>query len=216
MVADVHEIEFRPQEGGEGPGGMGGEARERAQRQFRRHRETVGMVAPPIAGDRRIDREHQRVESGLPAARDQLLGEAPILEDIDLEDFRPQVLGERFESGARHCRQAVADPGALRGAGHGGLGGSMEQLVHAGRRQDQRPGYVTAEDTCRRPDRRHVVEDVRHDLQVIEGPGVAAQRDLVVGTAINVVENRPGQSTASDQPQVRDAVRVIEASPRCH
>jgi hypothetical protein len=52
----------------------------------------------------------------------------------------------------------------------------------------------------------------RAESDVVEDPAVFAQRDLAVSAAIQVIKNRPGESAASEGPEIVDT----DDAGRCH
>jgi hypothetical protein len=79
------------------------EAEERFERKLGRQREAANPVALPITGDGRVDRQRQTMKAGVLAARDELGGQAAILEDVNLKDLRPcKCLREFLEPRRSH------------------------------------------------------------------------------------------------------------------
>ena len=79
-------------------------------------------------------------------------------------------------------------------------------------RERERQRRRSAEDRGAEVDAVHVPQHPRYQHQLVEGVGVASERDLVLGTTVDVVEHGPRQSPPGHAAQIGDALAAGEAA----
>ena len=102
--------------------------------------------------------------------------------------------------------QAVGDAGSCGGARRGELAVGPEQARKAGRPDDQRHGDLAAEQGQALVACRAAGERPRQQLDRGERRLVAAQGDLVLGTAVDEIEHGVWQGATGQPPGLADAV----------
>ena len=113
-----------------GPGRLGGDVDDVLDADFRRHRHAVLDVAVALAEHLQIDGEHQRVAFRRRRARQDVLGEAAVVDHVKLEP-------ERLAGRLRHVLDRADRHGGERVGNAGGFGGARRQdlavaVLHAG------------------------------------------------------------------------------------
>jgi hypothetical protein len=86
----------------------------------------------------------------------------------------------------------------------------VKHAVETGRRQHQRPFDGFAKNPGRRGYSRHVVKDFGDKLIFRKCGNVASKADLVIGAAINIIEDRTRQPPAGQDAQISNIVGARE------
>ena len=183
-------------------------------RQLRRDREPVALVTQTRSGDRGVDGELQRVESGRGGAADQPVRDVAIAHDVQLEPVAPvgvrrlHILDRR---GAER-RQRERDAGGTGRGRAGDLALGLHQAGEAGRGDAERQRRAAAEDLDRRVDVRRGTQDAGVELDVLERLTRAGERQLALRSTVGVVEGGLGRAPLRDRAQVVDRERGVEAA----
>ena len=179
----------------------------RSQRQSRRHGESVLRVAPAQRLQGQIEREHERRTARVARARDQRLGESAIAHEIELEPERSvRRRTHVFDRADGHRAQAERHAGGLRGARRLDLAVAMKEAVSpVGASAD---GHVPVLAEHRGVERqpRHVHHDALAQLDGAQVVAIARPGQLVVGAAVDVIEQRARQCAGARAAQVLDGV----------
>ena len=185
-----------------------------AERDLRRDREAVALVAQPRAGHGSVDGEVQRVEPGRRRPADQLVGDLPVLHDVELEPVPAAGVGRLhvLDRGGAEGRQRERDAGRAGRAGAGGLALGVHQPGEAGGGDTERERAWPAEDRRRRVDGGDVLEYGRVELHVLERLAGAGQGEFTFRRAVGVVERGPRRAAPGDVAQVVDGQRRVETA----
>ncbi len=176
----------------------------RAQRRFA-WSAVAASIPFPASKHVGICREHQGFEaSGLGTPHD-VFGDRSLAHDIQLH---PQsatgACGDVFEARRGNGAQAKWDAEIGRGTGECDVAIRVEHAVHAGRGDDERRGRRAAEQLDLVIAGGRVDEGLRDETQLLECPAIAAQRLLILGATLHVLENEVRNTPARDLTQIRD------------
>ena len=202
----------------ERPARVGGEIPGEARRHLQGRGEARFEVALAVSPGGGIDGDRDRVEAGFLRALEQGAVEAGILVDVELEQLGGRDRCADFLDAHRADRRD-AEPGAelLGRLGDGALALPVEEPLHRGRREHQRHRDLFAENGGAKIGLGDAGEHVGDEVAVVERLGVAAKRHLVVGAAVDIVEDRARQPFLREPPEVRDIVAVAKPhSPSAH
>ena len=170
------------------------------RRQSRRNGESVLRVAAPQRLQGQIEREHECGAARFARTRDQRLVESAIAHEIQLE---PEVAVHRcthvFDRADGHGAQAERHAGRLRGSRRLDLAVPMKEPGEPGRRQrdGHLPWLAEHGGGDRKP--RHVDHDALTQLYGAQVVAIARPRQLVVGAAVDVVEQGARNAPARDE-----------------
>ncbi len=189
-----------------GPGRLAGDVDDVLDAELRRHRHAVLDVAVALAEHLQVDRKHQRVAFGGVRAREQVLGELAVLDDVKLEP-------ERFAGRLRHILDRADRHGRQRERNAGFVGGLRAQdfavaVLHAAqadRRQHDRRRRRLADDGGGEAALRHVHQDALAKLDVHQVAAVGVIGLLVIGAGIDVIVESARNLAAGAHAQVLDA-----------
>src|SRR5205085_1907404 len=95
--------------------------------------------------------------------------------------------------------------------GDGTLAFMMEQALQGGRRAVERQREPLAHDIDREIDFLHAAEHVGQEVAMLEARAVAAMGRLIVGRAIDIVEDRTGQSAACQPSEIVEVMTLCQA-----
>ena len=132
--------------------------------------------------------------------------------DVELEQLRPA--GERSHFLDRMRGEAGnAEPHAefLRRLRHGAFPVAVERTLQCGRAEHEGQGALAAHDRAGGVDVRDAGQHVGHQVDAVEGGGVARLGDLVVGGPVDIVEHRPGQARFRKPAEILDIVAIGQA-----
>jgi hypothetical protein len=165
----------------------------------------VARIPLAITGDGRVDRHDQSRVSGRGRAVDRGAGHVATAAQIQLIPARAARRGlDLFEPRSGQRRQRVDRPGLPGGGGRRRFGAGPDHAAAADRRQDERKRNRLTEHRRRQVDRRQIQPVLGSEDDVIEHAAVLAQRDLVVGGAVDVVEHDAWQACAGGAPEILD------------
>jgi hypothetical protein len=181
-LALAHEDAHRPVR-------LGGDVPAIAQRQPWRHGQAVLDVGMALAAVGQIDGQKHRRASDRARAIDHRARKAAILEYVELVPDRP-LHGRRhvLDRADRERGQAEFQTGGFRGARRQDLAIAVDKPGQAGRRDRDRHRDLLAQQGGRKIAFRGVHHDALAQPNGIEVGAVGAQRELVVGAAIDVFE----------------------------
>ncbi len=149
----------------------------------------VTRVAVARSDDREIDRQHKYRRSDRARPRHQLLGIAAIAHHVELKPRRRRGRArDLLDAADRHSRLDERDPGRFGGTGGLHLRAAREHASQADRSQDHRQRQPLTQHLDRVLAHRDVAH---HDLtqqDALEIGDVRAQRRLLVGAAVGVIE----------------------------
>ena len=171
----------------------------------RREHEAAPDVPLALAQHRRVDGDHEGAVAGGLRALDQHLDDPAVPPHVELvPDGAGRRLRDLLHRADRHGAGGVDD--ALPAGGPRGhrLAARPEHAGEAGRREDQRRRDGDAEDGRRLVPPAHVLERPGPEPVAVKSRLVGAERDLVLGAAVDVVEQRPRQPPARRRPEVVD------------
>ena len=193
-------------EDAERPGRLAGDVDDVPDADFRRHRHAVLEVAVALAEHLQVDGEHQRIAFGPDRALQDVFGEAAVLDHIELEPERLLCrLGHVLDRADRHGGQRIGDAGRL---GRLRAEDLAVAVLHAGephRRQDQRRRDLLPEDGGGEAACGHVHQHPLAQLDGFQIGPVGAQRLLLIGAAVGIVEKGAGNPAPRQRAQVVDA-----------
>ena len=177
-------------------------------------RDRVARVPVASADHRKVDGQHQHRRADGVRAGHQLLGVAAVAHHVQLKPGRHRRgPGDLLDAAHRHGRLDERDAGALRRARGLHLGTLGEHPAESDRGEDHRQRQALAEQLHGRIARRHVAH---HDLaqqQALEIADVGAQRGLLVGAAVDVVEQLAGQPASRQLAVVEHGRRRYSQGP---
>ncbi len=172
---------------------------------FKRDGEAGAQIALAIAAGDGIDGEHHDADAGALGAGHHRPVEAAVLVEIELVDLRERMVLRQFlEADRAEGRDAEHGAELLDRARHRALAVIVEQPLQRRRRAVERHREFLAQHGDRQIDVGDAGEHARHQVAVLEGRGVAPVGGLVVGGAVDVVEDRPRQAL------LRQAAEVVE------
>src|SRR5207302_2637248 len=87
----------------------------------------------------------------------------------------------------------------------------MKQALHRSRRAIHRHCQLLAHDTYRNIESFHPAENVGHEVAAFKACGVLPERDLVVGTAVDVIKDRARHSSPRQFAEVVKIVAVAQS-----
>ena len=138
-------------------------------------------------------------------ARDHRFGKATVAEDVELKPERP--LDRRahvLDRADRHGGEREADAGFLGRARRQHLAVAVHQAGQAGRRDRDRHRHLFAQHGGLERAVVGVDQDALAETDRLEVVGVGAVADLVIGAAVDIVEDRARHFAARKLPQVFD------------
>ena len=178
-------------------------------------REVAALV--PLAGAERRDigRDHQRLDAGLRRSLDQPQRDFIALQRIELEPVAARNLAGQ-PAYRTVGRGAERERNTRRGGGprQADVAVGMLQAVESRRRDDHRHLRRLAEDVLVQRGHATAHERPRRPRRRLQGFAVAAQRDLVLGPALGVLERERRDATGRDPPQFFDVARAPEVRSR--
>ena len=137
--------------------------------------------------------------------------EAAILVEIKLIDLRrvvrlAQLLeAHRAERGnAEHCAVFRS------GSGDGAFTLMVEQTLQGGRRAIDRQGKLLAHDGDGEINGLDAAQDVGYEVTALEGLRIAPVGHLVVGGTVDVIEDRSGQPSLGEPPEIMKVVTIVQ------
>jgi hypothetical protein len=160
----------------------------------------------------RIHGQRDRVELGRLAPLDHRPVQALILVRIELEEFgRFDRRADLLDADGRQARNA--EPGAepLRRRADRTFALPMEQPLQRGGREEERHRHLAPHQRRAHVDLFDAREHARHQVAIFERGGVTRLGDLVVGSAVDIVEHRPGQPFAGQAAEILSVVAVGQA-----
>src|SRR5262245_19375732 len=87
----------------------------------------------------------------------------------------------------------------------------MEETLKRGRRAIDRQGKLLAHDGHGEVNSPDAAQDIRHEIAVLEACRIAPVGHFVVGCTVDVVEDRPRQSSPRQLPEILKVVADAEA-----
>lgn len=135
--------------------------------------------------------------------------------EIELIDLRAAADRARLLE-ADGAKRGDAEHRPVFGGGPGdrALALMMEQPLQGGRRAVDRHRQLLAHDRHRHVDLAHPAQHVGNQVASLEAFGVAAIGDLVVGSTVDIVEDRPRQPPLRHAAEVGKIVTVAEPHHR--
>ena len=193
-----------------GPGRLGHDVENVLKLDLRRHGQSVAHVDVALAEHLQIDGQHQRAAFRCRRALDQLANEAAVAHHIELEperlvDRRRHVL-DRID---RHGGQRVGNAGRLRRAAGHDLAVAVHHAAEPDRPERERHRHRFTQDGRRGAALVDVAQDALTQLDLLEIGAVGAQRLLVVGARVGVIEEHFRDVAARALPQVIDAGKCL-------
>jgi len=152
-------------------------------------------IAVASARHRHIDRKHHRARAGRFGARDQVLHERAVANDVELEPERIGRCRDVFDRADRHGRQAGRDARRPRCPCRLQLAATRIHAADAHWPQRHRQGDLATEQRRFQVDRRHVLEHALTQRDPGQIADVATQRFLGIGAAIGIIEQEARQAT---------------------
>jgi hypothetical protein len=175
----------------------------------------VARVALAVAGHRCVDRHDQRVETGEPRALDAGHGHRLSADDVELIPRRRDGRGANvLEPAARQRGQDVARARDAGRARRHLFAARVEEPRAADRREKKGQIERGAEDRRSQVALRRRDGVPRAERHVVEDSAVFAQRDFVVGPAVDVVEHHARQPAFGQQAQVGDVDGAFQTHPQ--
>ncbi len=160
-----------------------------------RYREPVGEIALAPSEQLVVDRQHQRVASGVAGALRQLARERAIAIDEDLHPAHAVVVGRQFLDRAHRAVALAIHRGRRRRRPRGrDLAPRPEEAGQSGRPDQHGRRQRPAEQRHRLIAGRRALQRTRKEVPATERVLVAAQRHLVLGAAVGEIEDRPRQA----------------------
>ena len=177
-----------------------------------RDRQPVPHVAHPAAADLGVHGQQQRLVARRLGPLDQVLARAPVPPHVQLEPLRAvrDLLRQLLDRGRAHRRQPVGEPAGGRGPAPCPLALVVHHPGEPGRGQHERHRPGPAEHGGAGVHLAHVVQHLGLELDPGERPPGPAQRDLLLGRPVGVVEHGPRHPAPGNRPQVADRVRAAE------
>ena len=198
-------------------GGPRADAGDGGDGQFGRYDQPVVLVADAEAGDRRVDRHHERAVPAVRGPPHQLQGESVVLEHVQLEPdvvlaSRPRPRGQVLDRGGAHGRQRVREFPPAGGPRDGDLPVRVHHPAVSGRGHRERHGQLPAEQPGTGVDPGYVDEMVGPEPPAAERADVSGHAQLFVRGPVYVVEHRPRDQQLRAPPQVADVMAACEPS----
>ena len=196
------------------PGRLGRHVDDVLDADFRRHGHAVLDVAVALAEHLQIDGEHQHIALRRHRAPQEVLREAAVLDHVELE---PERLARRlrhvFDRTDRHGRERERNAGLVGGARRQDLAVAVLHAQQADRRQHERRRHFLPDDGGGEAARGDVDQHALAQLDLLHVGAVGAQRLLVIGTAVGVIEKGARNLAAGKLPQVFDTGDVFHGVP---
>ena len=167
--------------------------------------DAVAQIALAHARDRRVDRDDENRIAGGARALEHRGGDVAPAEQIHLIPGRTWRRGaDVLQPGARQRRKRVDGAGGAGDPRGDLLAVRMEHPRAADRPEEERERDRRAEDRRLQIDGRRLDGAARPEHDPVVRAAIVAHRDLVVRSAVDVVEHRPGQTPFRDAAQVLD------------
>jgi hypothetical protein len=199
---EIAERDLRAQTDIQKPAPVAGEVEQRRRTESRRHGKAVADVALARPLQFGVNGQDQRRTARSPGALDERLGQPAIAQHVKLEPVgRTAFAGDFLDAAGGHRRQAVRNPSALCCTNSGQFAAPRQQSGEAGRPNHEWRVVSLAEQLHRLVPRRHVGQDPRQQPYTLEIRHVLAQRDLVLGAAVDELEHHFRQALARELSQ---------------
>ena len=193
----------------EAPRRLDRELRQPAKRQPEGNREAGSQVPFPIAPRYAVDSQHHDLNARLLRTLHHGAVEAPILVEIELVDLGSVVgLPQLFEADGTERRDAEHRSKLRRRGRNGALPLMMEQTLQGRRRAIERRREPLTHDSDAEIDRVDAPQDIGNEVAGFEARRIAAVGGLIVGGAIDIIENRARQPRSCEPPKIVEIVTV--------
>ena len=169
------------------PARMPGHIDEVAQVQLHR----CAVIAPvplAVAEHRSVGGKHDRLRARKFGALHHRSNVVAVLERVDLHPVPHPGGNDVLEGDGRHHALTEGDPGRMRNLGQHPVATIRKQTVETGWRDHHRQRTVLAEQGHGKLTLRHIDQGARQPQHLIQRLAVARQRDLVIGTALEILE----------------------------
>ncbi|GAB1412050.1 hypothetical protein MASR1M97_07860 [Candidatus Desulfobacillus denitrificans] len=165
----------------------------------------VAHVAVARGEHRQVDGEHQRPAAGGLGAGEQFFGVAAVADDVELEPERRRAGGTDFLDGADgDGAEAERHAGRMRRARRLHLAAACVEPGQPDRSEDHRLGERLAEHGGGGVDGGGAAQHALVQAQGVEVVAVGGERQLVVGAAVDVVEEGARQAPLGQQAVIGD------------
>src|SRR5258707_5908341 len=192
---DVFQSRHPVPEGREPPAGPRSEIEDVLPAEAERDHVVVAEVPLALAAYRHVHRDHERVVAELPRALDQLQGDLALVEHVGLERQAPARLArDALDRGRRHGRERIRNAGRRGRARNADVGERPAEADAARGPDGDRELGARAENIRGGVDLRHASEHLGGDTHALESRAVFAKGGLVLGGAVEEVEDRARQA----------------------
>lgn len=211
MFVELRQAEFLVRHVVDAPARLHCELEHAAECQAEGNGEAGAQVALPIAAGDGIDGQHHDPHTGGLGPRHHRVVQPAIPVKIELIDLRAEEFrADLLEADGPEGRDAEHGPELVGRVRHGTLALVMEQALEGGRRAVNRHRQLVAENRDRHIDLAEAGQHVRHEIAVLEGARVPAERRFIVGAAVDVIVDRPGQTPTRQFAEVMKVVAVLQ------
>ena len=212
VLVELRQPEFFMREVIDAPHRLDRELQHAAEREPERNGKSGAQVALAVAAGDAVDRQHHHLDAGLLRALHHGAVQAAVLVEIELIDLRRVVRLAQLLEADRAERGDAEHRAVFRRRGRDRAFALMvEQALQRGRRTIDRHGELLAHDRHRHIDVADPAQDIRHQVAALEARRIPAIGHLVVGRAVDVVEDRPRQPPLRERPEVVEVVAVLQA-----
>ena len=209
MVLQVRELELLAEHIVQSPGGFRSIAPEAGRGDPGRAGKAGAQASLAIAADDRVDGQGQGIEFRGLAALDHRAVECLVLVDIELEHFRrADARADLLDADRGERGDAKIGSEFFRCPGDGALALPVKQPLQGGRGQEQRHRQLLAHHRRAHVDRFDAGEHIGHQIATFVCRRVPTPGDLVVGCAVDIVEDRKGQSFFGQRAKVIHIVAI--------
>ena len=211
MLVELRQLEALMREIVDAPHRLDRKLDHAAKRQPEGNRKPGAQVAFAVAAGDAVHRQHHDVDAGFLGALHHGAVQAAIPVKIELIDLRRIVRLAQFLE-ADGAERGYAEHRAVlrRRGGHGAFAGMVEQALQRGRGAIERHRQLLAHDRHRHVDGLDAAQDIGHQVAALEARGILAKRHLVVGGAVDVVEDRAGQPLLRQLAEIMEVVAVAQ------
>ena len=174
----------------------------------------VAEVALAEAGHSRVDGDEKRGGAGFHRALETRSGDLAPANEVELIPERPLGAGtDLVDSAAGQRRERIGRSRVPGGTGRDDLAARIEHPAAADRREREGEREIGAEDARPEIDLRNGDGVLWPEQHVVENSAVLAERDLAIGTAVDVVEGDTRQTPLRQAPEIRniDDVRRVDS-----
>ena len=212
MRIDLGKAELLAREIVDSPCRLEGELHPAGQGQAERQGKAGAQVALAVAAGDAVHGQHHDFDAGVLGALHHGAIQAAVLVEVELIDLRRVVPAPQFLK-ARRAQGGDAEHGAEAGGGGGDgtLAVMVEQPLQCRRRAVEGQRQPLPHHLDGKIHLRHAAQHIGNQVAALETFAVAPQRHLVVGAAVDIVEDRRRQAPPRHFAIIVEIMAVLQA-----